>query len=133
MKLFTSPSQKIGEIGENETVKYLKKHNFKILTRNYTKRCGEIDVIAEKDSVIHFVEVKTIVFHAQQWVGEPNIRPEENLTSHKIQRLQLTIQLYLSEQGIDEDQNWVFDLFCLYLDKKNELSKIEIFNNLVPN
>lgn len=48
MKKFTSNSQKIGELGENVACKFLMKHGFTILERNYTKKWGEIDVIALK-------------------------------------------------------------------------------------
>jgi len=37
-KVFTSETQKIGEIGENVAVKFLVKHGFLILDRNYTKK-----------------------------------------------------------------------------------------------
>ena len=61
MKHFTSDTQKTGEIGENVAVKFLMKHGFAILDRNYTKKWGEIDIVAEKDSKLHFVEVKSVV------------------------------------------------------------------------
>ena len=53
-KVFTSEKQKIGEIGENVAVKFLMKHDFLILDRNYTKKWGEIDIVAEKDNKIIF-------------------------------------------------------------------------------
>ena len=34
----------IGDIGEEYAVNYLKKHRYKILSRNYRKRFGEIDI-----------------------------------------------------------------------------------------
>ena len=49
----------IGDIGEEYAVNYLKKHRYKILSRNYRKRFGEIDIIAEKKGTVAFVEVKT--------------------------------------------------------------------------
>ena len=60
-KVFTSEKQKIGEIGENVAAKFLMKHGFAILDRNYTKKWGEIDIVAEKDNLLHFVEVKSVV------------------------------------------------------------------------
>ena len=36
-KVFTSETQKIGEIGEKIAEKFLMKHGFSILDRNYTK------------------------------------------------------------------------------------------------
>ena len=57
MKKFST--QNIGEIGEEYAVKFLKKKKYKILERNYRKRYGEIDIIAENKNYIVFVEVKT--------------------------------------------------------------------------
>ena len=48
----------IGNLGEDIAVSYLEKNKFTILERNYRyKRC-EIDIIAEKDNCIYFIEVK---------------------------------------------------------------------------
>jgi putative endonuclease len=57
-KIFTSKTQIIGEIGENIAVKFLMKHNFQILERNYTKKWGEIDIVGKKLGKLHFIEVK---------------------------------------------------------------------------
>ena len=60
MKQFTSKMQITGELGEKICSAYLSKKGFNILERNYTKKYGEIDIIAQKDGVIHFIEVKSI-------------------------------------------------------------------------
>ena len=49
----------IGNTGEDFTVKYLTQEGYQIIERNYTMRGGEVDIIAEKDEVIAFVEVKS--------------------------------------------------------------------------
>lgn len=51
--------RKTGDIGEEYTCNYLKKHGFKILCRNYSCRVGEIDIVAADKTHILFVEVKT--------------------------------------------------------------------------
>ena len=48
-----------GKLGEDYTVQYLEKNGYSIVARNYRKRCGEIDIVAVKDDIIAFVEVKT--------------------------------------------------------------------------
>jgi len=47
----------IGRLGEDIATGYLKNRGFHIITRNYRKKWGEIDIIAKKDNVLHFVEV----------------------------------------------------------------------------
>ena len=49
----------VGNTGEQAVEKWLALNNFKILARNYSIRYGEVDLIAQKDDVIAFIEVKT--------------------------------------------------------------------------
>lgn len=52
--------QKIGKIGEDCACDYLRKEGYKILERNYLKKWGELDIVAQKGKKIHFVEVKSV-------------------------------------------------------------------------
>ena len=49
----------IGKLGEDYATQYLANSGYKIIKRNFKTRFGEVDIIAEKDDVISFVEVKT--------------------------------------------------------------------------
>lgn len=51
--------KQIGYFGEDAVCRSLEKRGYKILKRNFTIRGGEIDIIAEKDEFVVFVEVKT--------------------------------------------------------------------------
>lgn len=48
-----------GQQGEQKAADYLLAHGYTILERNWQKKIGEIDIIAQKDQVIYFFEVKT--------------------------------------------------------------------------
>jgi putative endonuclease len=54
----TTYKSTFGTYGENLVVDYLKKNGFTVLERNYKKFYGEIDIIAQRDDTIVFVEVK---------------------------------------------------------------------------
>lgn len=54
-------NQLIGDFGEDLAVEYLVKKGFEIICRNYRNRFGEIDIIAFKDDLFHFIEVKTVI------------------------------------------------------------------------
>lgn len=51
--------KEIGDFGERAVAYYMEKKGYKILSRNFRIKGGEIDIIAEKDGIIAFVEVKT--------------------------------------------------------------------------
>ena len=54
-----TPRRLLGNRGEREAVKYLKKRGYLILERGYVTGNSEIDVIAELEDTLVFVEVKT--------------------------------------------------------------------------
>ena len=51
-------TREIGNKYEDKSVETLVKEEYKILERNYQNRFGEIDIIAEKNKEIVFIEVK---------------------------------------------------------------------------
>lgn len=51
--------KKIGIDGENAVATWLENNSFTVLARNYATRRGEVDIIATKDDVVAFIEVKT--------------------------------------------------------------------------
>lgn len=84
----------IGNLGEDIAVKYLKKNKYKILERNFRKRYGEIDIIAQKDGYTVFVEVKTRT-------NEKFGRPCDAVDSFKAKKIIKTSMLYLGEKFSD--------------------------------
>ena len=48
-----------GFLGEAQVVTWLKQNGYHILCQNYACKTGEIDIIAQKDEFVCFIEVKT--------------------------------------------------------------------------
>lgn len=48
----------LGKKGEQLVMAYLEKEGYSIITHNYQKKMGEIDIIIKKQNIIAFVEVK---------------------------------------------------------------------------
>ncbi|MFN3381371.1 MAG: YraN family protein [Runella zeae] len=48
-----------GKLGEDKAAAFLEEKGYEILTRNYRFRHSEIDIIARKNKILIFVEVKT--------------------------------------------------------------------------
>lgn len=51
--------RRLGDFGEKEAAKFLRKAGYKILHTNYVDRGHEIDIVAENKEYLIFVEVKT--------------------------------------------------------------------------
>ena len=118
--------QKIGRIGEDIACRFLVKHGFDVTDRNYLKRWGEIDIIAKKRGILHFVEVKTVTC-------ETHSRPEENVHQWKIERLKRVIQTYLWEKFKQDVENpeWQFDVIAVFLDVKHRRAHCRFSENII--
>ncbi len=133
MKKFTSKSQKIGELGEEVACTFLMKHGFTIQERNYTKKWGEIDIIAEKEGKLYFIEVKSVSCGTLPDFKDDNPftkRPEENMHPWKLKRLSRTIQTYLIHKRIGNTP-WQFDLLLVYLDIENRKARVRTIENII--
>jgi len=123
-----------GQVGETVASNFLTKKGFEIICRNYRKKWGELDIIAEKDKVLHFVEVKTVSResfggHFGQEIN--NYRPEDNMHPWKIQRLRRAIQTYLLEKYRALVPPWQFDLACVFLDQERRVAKVRFMENII--
>ena len=98
--IFTT--KQTGDKGEAYAAKYLKKHKYKIIARNYKKPYGEIDIIAENKEVIAFVEVKT--------------RKENSLTQ-PVDAVNRKKQMYMYENNIDKECR--FDVCEVFVNSDN--------------
>ena len=133
MKKFTSQSQKIGELGENVACKFLEKKGFYIKERNYTKKWGEIDIIATKEGKLYFIEVKSVsrdLVENDKKDEEETFRPEENMHPWKIRRLARTVGTYLIHNRIGNTE-WQFDLAVVSLDMHKRLTRVRMIENIV--
>ena len=56
----TLATKRLGKSGEDYACRYLQRRGYKIMARNFRcRRYGEIDIVAQKNGVLYFVEVKT--------------------------------------------------------------------------
>ena len=69
-----------GYEGEDRAVQYLESHGYEILARNFRTRGGEIDIIASKDDVLVFVEVKALPHgNTEILAHELNLRKQQKI------------------------------------------------------
>jgi putative endonuclease len=84
----TTNNKLTGNLGEALACEFLRKKDYEILERNYLIRGGEIDIIAQDDKFLVFVEVKTRYSHDYGL-------PIESVTKSKIKFILRTAQFYI--------------------------------------
>ncbi len=86
-------TKQIGDEAELQAVDYLVNNGFLILETNYRYKRSEIDIIAQKNNVLHIVEVK---FRSNNDFGYP----EEFVDARKAEMIELAADFYM------EQNNW---------------------------
>jgi putative endonuclease len=122
MKIFTSETQKLGEIGENAVCTYLKGQGLSVRERNFTRKWGEIDIVAFKDGVTHFIEVKSLSREGDAF------RPEDQVHPTKQRRLARAIESYMLAHEVGD---WRFDIACVFLDMDRRMARVRIVPDVI--
>ncbi len=123
-------SRRKGAIGEWIACKFLINKGFYVRQRNYRKAWGEIDIIAVKDGMVHFFEVKSVTrFHGKP--GTDVHRPEDNVHAAKAQHIRRMIQTYFAEDAGKSQQNFAFHVLCVYLDSEKRKAEIKWVRDVI--
>ena len=115
-----------GKRGEEEACKFLQKKGFRIIERNFSKRYGEIDIVAldcsNKEQVLVFVEVKT---RKSLQFGSPL----EAITPWKLRSVIKTAEYYkLTHPKLPEQMR--IDAVGIRLNEFDEIEEIEHARNI---
>jgi Holliday junction resolvase-like predicted endonuclease len=107
----------LGNLGEEKAAKYLKNKGFLIISRNYWKPFGEVDIIAQApDGTLVFVEIKTTSANSP-------FSSEDQMTKSKIKK-SIAIAQYCSnleefKKYISPKRGWRIDSICLTVSGKD--------------
>ncbi|MBE0514420.1 YraN family protein [Sulfurimonas sp.] len=83
-----------GNFAEDIACEFLRDNGFAIVERNFYSRFGEIDIIAIKDDVLHFVEVKSGLDYESAVL---------NITKSKLSKIIKTAYVYMKKSSLDLD------------------------------
>lgn len=87
-----------GDLAEEKAKDFLLNLGFFVIDLNFYSRFGEIDIIATKDEVLHFIEVKS---------GLDYESAVQNITPKKLSRLIKTGDVYMKKNLLNLD--FVYD------------------------
>ncbi|MBF6641574.1 YraN family protein [Flavobacterium sp. J49] len=100
----------LGKFGEELAVAFLQKNGYTILETNWTFQKAEIDIIAQKESIVAIVEVKTrssIEFGL----------PQDFVKPKKIQLLVKAVNEYVISNDLDVEIR--FDIIAIHKQENN--------------
>ncbi len=112
----------IGKYGEQLAKEFLMKNKFKILECNFHySKMAEIDIIAEKNNILHFVEVKT---RSSNFFGTPL----EAIDKRKLSSIFSAANFYIQQHKNKYDK-FQIDAIGIVL-KKDNLPEIKFLENI---
>jgi putative endonuclease len=97
--------QSLGKHGEAIAAEYLKNKGYSILETNWRSPYGEIDLVANQDGVLTFVEVKT---RANKSFGPPEV----SITPRKLEHMRKAAECYMQEH-LDYINEWQIDAIAI--------------------
>jgi len=115
-------NQEIGRIGEKMAKEYLEKNKYKVIGANIKTSYKELDIVAEKDNEIIFIEVKT---RTSEVFGSAS----EAVYPKKLANLKKAASMFLSG-GNYGDKEPRIDLIAIDLDKINRCAKIKHYKGI---
>lgn len=113
----------LGKRGEAYAAQYLSVHGYVICERNWRCAAGELDLVAERDERLIFVEVRT---RQTDRLGTP----EESITRAKRVRLIAAARTYLDEHG-QTNRDWRIDVVAIEIGPRGEVTRCTVIENAI--
>lgn len=111
----------IGKVGEDIAADYLLSQGYKILDRNFAYKKGEIDIVAQEQDVLVFVEVKNYAADSLK-----NIHFAVDLKKQK--KIFRTAEVYLQRKNI-VDKYTRFDVLLISSNNVSKVAEIELIRD----
>ena len=116
-----SPRQRLGRFGERLAAAHLEAAGYRIVERNFRCREGEIDVIAQRDAVLVFVEVRTRR-------GDAMGRAVDSLTPLKGARISAAADAYCQQRPASPAERRI-DVIAVDLSPAGQLLSLDHIEN----
>ncbi len=110
--------KELGRQGEQYAREHLSQNGYRIVAQNWRCRTGEIDLVAERDGVLVFVEVRT-----RRMTGRYGT-PQESVDFRKQRQVRETAQMYLYRHRL-YDVKVRFDVICVLLSPEGVFSRLD--------
>ena len=110
--------QELGRIGEAHAARCLTSRGYRIRERNFRAAGGEVDIVAEHDGVLAFIEVKA---RSSDQFG----RPIEGVTWWKRARIAHAADAYIAARE-GRERAMRFDIVEVFLTPQGRVERVEV-------
>lgn len=123
--------REVGRIGEEVASQFLERKGYRVIERNYRKPWGEIDLVAEKDGEVRFVEVKTVSRDTSNGVTREMdaYQPEEMAHASKLLKVARTAELYMDSTG--DDRDFQIDVVTVTLETNTRKARCKLYEQVM--
>lgn len=125
--------RRTGNLGEALAIRYVKNKGFIVLARNYSLPCGELDIVASKGGVIHFIEVKSVTCEMLESGVSREMsqlfNPAERIDTRKLGKVEKAARSYLASRG-SLDSDWQIDAALVWIDSEAKRAKVEFIERV---
>lgn len=123
----------IGKIGEGIAVRHLESKGFHVKRRNFKLKMGEIDIIAVRDGVTHFIEVKSVAREISDDMQKARVdsnkyNPLENIHSRKMKRIARAASAYINTFHV---KSWQSDVVTVVFDPQSKVAHCDMIENVL--
>lgn len=126
-------TKETGDLGEEVACKFLTERNYVIVEKNYWKKWGEIDIIAQKRGVTYFVEVKTVSHETKdalhKAVSHETWRPEEQVHAFKLHQIEKAAETWLAETNYIGD--WQIAVVAVRIVPRETYATVNFIENII--
>ena len=131
MDISSLTRKEVGALGEKVAAECLRRHGFSIRDRNIARKTGELDVIAELEDTLHFVEVKTILAHnfLSEKSSSDDYDPSLNLHEAKVRKVARTGEWYVLEKKWEGE--WQVDGCLVWLRRRDGMARVSYLPQIV--
>ena len=118
-------NKSIGRLGEDLAEKFLRRKGYRVISRNFSTRYGELDLIGTKDGRLVFIEVKTKI-------GDRFGQPEEMINRKKVSQIMRIAQSFIlrNKEIASKYPLHQVDAVCIVLGDDNSLVRLDHYENI---
>ncbi len=125
-------TKKTGDLGERIAAQFLIKRGYTIVERNYWRKWGELDLVAQRNGHIHFIEVKSATYKTkaelEYSVTHETWHPEEQVHQFKLHQISKALETWISDNNYDG--TWQIDVMAVRIVPRETLATVKYLENV---